>query len=126
VTIRKQKLVYVLIADKRLKYKNGKSRIAYVGTTKNGVARIAQSVATRAEVILGLNGVHEFHARIITCNQRQRVKTWCKLERALILKFRERFGEIPYCNTSGKRMKQTDEFSYFRPSRIANIIDDLS
>jgi hypothetical protein len=126
LTIGKQKLVYVLIADKRLKYKNGKSRIAYVGTTKKGVARIAQSVATRAEAILVLNGVHEFHARIITCNSRQRVKTWCKLERALILTFRERFGVIPYCNNKGKRMKQTDEFSYFTRSRIANIIDELS
>lgn len=49
VTVGKMKLVYLLIADKRLKYKNGKSRIVYIGTTKKGVARIAQSAASRAE-----------------------------------------------------------------------------
>ena len=37
VSIGKSKLVYLLIADKRLKYKDGKSRIAYIGTTKRAL-----------------------------------------------------------------------------------------
>jgi len=62
------KLVYVLIADKRLKYKLGKSRIAYIGTTKKGSSRIAQSMAARAEDVLSIHGVRSFHARVITAS----------------------------------------------------------
>jgi len=126
VTVGRKKLVYLLIADKRLKYKSGKSRIAYIGTTKKGVARIAQSAAARAEDILKLHGVRTFHARILTCNPRQRVKTWIKLERGLLLCFRERFGEVPKCNSHGKRMKEVDEFYYFARRHLTNIIDELA
>jgi hypothetical protein len=120
------KLVYVLIADKRIKYKSGKSRIAYIGTTKKGVARIAQSVAARADDILSLRGVRSFHARIVTCNARQHVTTWGKLERGLLLCFREHYGEVPKCNSHGRKMKVTDEFYYFAKKAIVNIIEDLT
>lgn len=123
---KKKKLVYLLIADKRLKYTDGKSRIAYIGTTKKGVDRIAQSVAVKANDILSTRGVRTFHARVVTCSPRQKVRTWLKLERALILCFREIFGEIPKCNTQGKKMKQTDEFSYFSKSAVKNIIEELA
>ena len=126
VTVGKMKLAYLLIADKRLKYKTGKSRIAYIGTTKKGVERVAQSVAFRAEVILDLHGVRTFHARIVTCKPRQNVDTWRKLERSLLLCFRERFGEVPKCNSHGKRMKETDEFHYFAKKAVLNVIDELS
>ena len=126
VTIGKKKLVYVLIADKRLRYERDKSRIAYIGTTKKGVARIAQSVATRAAKILNLNGVRTFHARVVTCNLRKNVKTWLKLERGLLICFRERFGEVPTCNTHGKKMKERDVFRYFAKGRVRNIINELS
>src|ERR1035441_5258254 len=98
VSVGRSKLVYLLVADKRLKYEKGKSRIAYIGTTKKGVARIAQSVAARADDILSLHGVRTFHVGVVTCNPRRHVKTWCKLERALLLQFREVFGEVPKCN----------------------------
>lgn len=126
VSVGKQKLVYVLIADKRLKYPRGKSRIAYIGTTKKGVARVAQSVAFHADDILATRGVRTFHARIVTCNPRQNVKTWRKLERALILCFREKFGQIPVRNTQGKNIKATDELTYFAPRAVMNIIEELS
>ena len=44
-SVGKSKLVYVLVADEPLKYAYGRSRIAYIRTTKTGVGRIAQSVA---------------------------------------------------------------------------------
>jgi hypothetical protein len=126
VLVGKSRLVYVLIADKRLKYGSKKSRIAYIGTTRKGMSRIAQSIATRADAILGLRGVYTFHARIVTCGRRQKVRTWHKLERALLLLFKERFGVIPVCNSHGKRMKETDEFRYFRRTGISNLIDELT
>jgi hypothetical protein len=126
VSLGNMKLVYVLIADKRLKYKLGKSRIAYIGTTKNGSARIAQSLAFRAEEVLSIRGVRSFHARVVTCNPRRRVRTWHKLERALLLKFKEHFGVVPWCNTVGKNMKVTDEFRYFAAAGVTNVIEELS
>lgn len=126
VLIGKSRLVYVLIADKRLKYGSKRSRIAYIGTTKKGMSRIAQSIAARADDILGLRGVYSFHARIITCGRRQNVKTWHKLERALLLAFKDRFGEVPTCNSHGKRMKETDEFHYFRKAGVNNLLDELT
>ena len=125
VSVGKNRLVYVLVADKRLKYPRGKSRIAYIGTTKKGVARIAQSVAFRAYDILGHHGVRSFGARIITCKRRQNVSTWTKLERALLLVFREQLGAPPYCNSHGSRMKETDEFRYFSKRGVRLVLDEL-
>ena len=126
ISIRDDKLVYVLVTDKKLKYEKGKSRIAYIGTTKNGVTRVAQSVAARAENILAIHGVQEFGARIITCKGRQKVKTWKKLERALLIQFRRMYGEVPLCNTRGKKMKETDEFKYFSIVGVKSMIEELT
>lgn len=126
VTIGKAKLVYLLITDKRLKYPKGKSRIAYIGTTRKGLARIAQSVSSRANDILSLAGVRQFHARVVTCKPRQHVKTWHKLERALLILFKARFGAVPRCNSHGSQMKATNEFDYFHRVGVGNVIDELS
>jgi hypothetical protein len=126
VAIGDQKLVYVLVADRKIRYEDGKSRIVYIGTTKNGVNRVANSVGFRAEDILGERGVRSFDARIVTCTPRQHVKTWHKLERALILEFRELYGEIPLCNSHGSRIRGTDEFRYFRKARVRDILEELA
>lgn len=126
VSIGKSKLVYVLVCDKKLTYSTGRSRVAYIGTTEKGIARISRSVAARADKILALRGVNEFEARIITCGSRQRVRTWYKLERAMLLMFRDMYGEVPVCNSHDKRIKETDEFDYFRPKRLRRILQDLA
>jgi hypothetical protein len=126
VTIGKAKLVYILIADKKLRYELGKSRIAYIGTTKKGAARVAQSIAARADDILNIHGVRSFHARVVTCRPRKHVKTWHKLERGLLIVFKEMFGEIPMCNTQGKNMKRTSEFKLFGENGIRLVIEELS
>jgi hypothetical protein len=125
VTLGNEKLVYVLLADRQLRYLRGWSRVAYVGTTKNGVSRIAGSVAARSAKILRLHGVNELQVRILTCRPRQRVKTWRKLERGVLLAFRDTYGEVPRCNGQGRRMKETDEFEYFRKKRIQSILRRL-
>lgn len=126
VILGNEKLVYVLVAEKKLQYRSGRSSIVYVGTTKNGRARIAQSVATRAARILSFPGVRSFEARIVTCVGRQRVKMWLKLERALLLAFRDLFGEVPRCNLHGAKIRETDEFEYFRKERLRRIVEDIS
>lgn len=124
VTVGKQKLCYLLVVDKKLIYPDGRSRIAYIGTTKKGLTRISQSVAAKAEEALGLRGVSEFEARVVTCSPRSGVKTWRKLERALLLEFRGLFGEVPKLNKHGVRMKETDEFRYFARIRVRRVIED--
>jgi hypothetical protein len=126
VSVGKKKLVYVLCAEKRVKYPGGRSRIVYIGTTKRGLRRVAGSVARRADDILQFRGIKRFSARLVTCQPRQRVKTWLVLERALLIDFKRRFGEPPKCNSHGKKMRERDEFDYFRRKRISTIIDDLS
>ena len=119
-------MVYALVASKMLKYPYGKSKIAYIGTTKKGIQRVAQSVAFRADRILSLHGVHSFEARIVSCRRRQNVSTWKKLEDALLLEFRKEFGRVPRFNQKGAKMHESDEFDYFNENRIREIIDRLS
>jgi hypothetical protein len=119
------RLVYVLVASRSQNYRHGRSRIVYIGTTAAGMKRIATSAAHFADKILALHGVREFEARIVTCQGRRNVKSWHKLERALLLQFREMYGEIPFCNTQGVRMIEQDEFRYFRRDRIRSIITEL-
>jgi hypothetical protein len=129
VSIGRDKLVYVLLADRKLSYGQKirkKSRIVYIGTTKTGISRIAQSVAARAEDIFSIPGVMSFHVRIVTCRPRRRVKTWRKLERALLISFREHFGEVPLCNSHGKKMRRTNEFQFFAEAGIKSLIEELS
>ena len=126
IAVGNQKLVYVLIANKSFSYSHGrKSAIAYIGTTKKGVARVAGSAAERAEDILSKWGVKKVTARIVTCSPRRRVKTWLKLERALLLEFRSAYGSVPKCNLQGKNVVETDEFSYFSRDATRKLIQKL-
>jgi hypothetical protein len=126
VLVGNQKLVYVLVSPRSIPYEFGRSKILYIGTTRNGGARIAQSVASRADHILQQHGVRSFDARIVTCSPRRRVRTWAKLERAMLLCFRELFGELPLCNARGLHMRAGDEMSYFRRERLVQVIEELS
>jgi hypothetical protein len=48
-----------------------------------------------------------------------------KLERALILIFKEKYGGVPYCNTVGKNIVEGDEFNYFARTRIVDVLITL-
>lgn len=125
-SIGRDRLCYVIVADKRQRYKKGRSAIVYIGTTSKGVGRLANSAAHRAPEVLALRGVRSFTVRVVSCRARQRVRTWHKLERALLLTFKERYGEVPHCNSHGKRMKPFDEFEYFQKPRLLRVLEDLS
>jgi hypothetical protein len=124
VSIGKKKLVYAITVKKALKYDWGRSRIVYIGTTKKGMNRIAQSVAARADAVLTRHGVREFFVRIITCPPRPNVKSWEKLETALLHTFRKQYGSLPKCNDVLKR--EGDVFDYFRRDRLEHIIEILA
>lgn len=113
--------VYLAIASKPLRYRYGKSRIAYIGTTSAGIKRIAASAAERAR-ILDEHGVKQVDFFIVSCQGRQGVMMWRKLERGLMLAFRERYGEVPLYNSQGKRFQWSDELSYFTRSYLDKVI----
>ena len=56
----------------------------------------------------------------------QGLKTWRLLERALLLRFRERFGEPPKGNTQGKKMKWKDELIYLTYEKLDKVLDAYS
>ncbi len=62
---------------------------------------------------------------MVTCGKRAGVSTWTKLERALIIRFRERYGSPPRANKAGKKMRWRDERLYFKESRLDAILDQL-
>ena len=123
--VRKKKVVYVIVVGRKLRYPYGRSSVVYIGTTKKGLARIAGSAAHRAFDVLKIHGVKEFWVRVLSCQSRRGMKAWDKLERALLLGFREKYGEVPKCNTQGVRIREKDEFQYFSRSRIRRILTDL-
>ena len=118
-----KELVYIAVANKRIKYVSGESRIIYIGTTKVGARRMAASAAAKADSMLGLHGVTHLEFFVITSTSKAGIKTWHKLERGLLLSFRERFGSPPKCNVAGKRMLWKDELQYFTRARLDGVID---
>jgi hypothetical protein len=97
-----KRLVYVAVANKPHRYRYGRSHILYIGSTKKGASRVAASAAATAQDLFTEHGVKELQFFTVSCRERQHVKTWMKLERDLLLTFRETFGDVPIGNTHGK------------------------
>jgi hypothetical protein len=68
----------------------------------------------------------EFDVRIVTCGPRRGVKTWHKLERALLLTFREIYKQVPLCNGTGHGLTEKGEFKIFAKKRLRDVIEDLA
>lgn len=119
------KLVYVGRANKPIHYLLARSRIVYIGTTKKGARRVASSAARKGEDLLFEHGIKQVEFVVMTCGKLQSVPTWKKLERALLIKFREKFGEVPRGNKQGKKTRWHDEKSYFTDKRLDDVIAKL-
>jgi hypothetical protein len=99
-------MVYILTANKYLRYKNGRSRILYIGTTKRGAGRPAASAVNKAsEVFYKLHGVRTIDVHIATCGKRNKVQTWKELESSLLDTFRTKYFELPHYNKVRPRAK---------------------
>lgn len=126
VSIGDDRLVYAMVADKKLSYPRGRSRVAYIGTTKNGIFRITSSVAERANTILKMPGVESFEIRIITCHRRKHVKMWYRLEQACLVMFRDICGAPPKCNSQNAGKNAGTVFDFFARSRVRRVLEDLA
>ena len=122
---RDTKLVYVGRANKRIRYPWGRSRIVYIGTTTKGARRVASSAARKGEDLLFEHGIWEVEFSVMTCSKLRSVATWKKLERALLIKFRETYGAVPQGNFQGKKIRWHDEKSYFSDKRLDAILQAL-
>ena len=120
--LKKRKIVYLLVGPKPFKYKGGRSRIVYIGTTKKGAHRIASSAAYRAEEILANRGFRAMDVHIVSCGSRPGLKSWSYLERALLAQFKAIYLELPMCNKqSGKRYDDKLR-KLFKQTRIEQIL----
>ncbi len=124
--IQNKKLVYIARANKPMKYKWGHSRIVYIGTTQAGVNRIATSAAEKAKKLLGNRGIKQLEFHVVVSSRRPNVQTWKLLERALLLTFREEYGNVPISNSQGKNMRRRDERDYFKGENLRDIIHHFS
>jgi hypothetical protein len=121
-----RKLVYVAVANKPRKYPFGyRSPIVYIGTTKTGARRIAQSAAARAEALLAGHGVNQISFHVVRCTPLRKVRTWVKLERALLLAFKHRYGAVPIANSAGKNARWRDELEFFSQSRLLSVLQSF-
>jgi hypothetical protein len=121
--LEKDKLVYLLVAPKPIKRENGRSRIAYIGTTKKGADRIATSAAYRAEEILEMRGLRTIDVYMVSCKARPGLKVWEQLEDALLAEFRSCYFELPLCNDRGKKLRWTRKLGkLFKRERINKIL----
>lgn len=90
------------------------------------LVRIGASAAETAGKLLGKHGIKELKFFIVTCSAKEDVDTWKKLESALLLTFKHKYGEVPKCNTKGKNMSWADELEYFTKPRLEAVIDQYS
>lgn len=120
------KLVYIAVANRMFRYSRwGKSRIVYIGMTKVGVNRVASSAAHKAAEILKEFNCKHLDFYTIHASGHQGVALWEKLERALIIRFREIMGDVPRFNRLYKYAQWRDEQRYVSQANLDAIIKAL-
>jgi hypothetical protein len=125
--IKKNKLVYLLVGPRPIKYTDGKSRIVYIGTTSKGAKRIASSIAHKAGEVLETRGFRTMDAYVVSCGATPGLKSWRYLEKALLAEFRARYHELPRCNKQGKKLRWNDKLErFFRRKAINNVLAHFS
>ena len=121
--IRDDKLVYVIVMSKPIKYPDGKSKIGYIGTTGAGIYRVAHSGAHRATTLLRGHGQKSLKLFTITCSKRQGLQGSAGLlEKALLATFRREFGSVPKANKQGKNVKKPEALKWFTRARLEGVI----
>lgn len=116
------RMVYILTANKYVRYPNGRSRIIYIGTTKKGAGRPAASAVNKASQVFGkLHGVKTIEVHIATCRPRKAMQTWKHLESSLLDSFRRRYFQLPKYN----KVRPKPRDGLFRDKALATLIDQF-
>jgi len=115
-------MVYILAANKDFKYRNGRSRIIYIGTTKKGAGRPAASAVNKASQAFGkLRGVKTIDVHIATCRPRRNLQTWKHLESALLDTFFNRYHQLPKYN----KMRPKPRKGLFRYTPLSKLMEQF-
>jgi hypothetical protein len=116
----RHRIVYLLVGKKTFRYKGGRSRIAYIGTSKKGASRIASSAAHRADEFFSKWGSRQMEVFIASCSARPGLKSWTHLEHALLARFLQLYRELPFCNRNGYKLdaKLQKMFKYKSLDRV--------
>jgi len=118
-----KRMVYILTATKPQKYKNGRSRIIYIGTTGKGTQRPAVSAVNKASEAFGeLRGVREIEVYIVTCGGRRSVPTWEHLESSLLAIFGARYRQLPKYNRKRGSIRYAEDVTLFKRKALEQII----
>jgi len=115
-------LVYVAVANKMISYPFRKSPIVYIGTTSRGLLRILESAGARSENILSQHGITKIHFFVLTCTARQKLSSWKILERALIGRFRELYGDIPCENAKLRKSADRSWAQLFEERQLDKVL----
>jgi hypothetical protein len=120
----KNRLVYILVANKTFKYKSGKrTHILYIGTTGKGARRPATSAVAKAMSIFGdVRGVKQIGVYLLNSDSRPSVRTWQKLESALLAAFCQRYYELPMKNKKRGEYAHEEDIRYFRRENLVKIL----
>jgi hypothetical protein len=122
----KDRIVYLLVGKKPFRYRGGKSRIAYIGTSKRGVKRVASSAAHRADEVFSKWGSREMDVFIASSEAKPGLKSWKYLERALLAHFLARYQELPFCNKHGKKYKFDEKLQrFFKYRKLYDILTEF-
>jgi hypothetical protein len=119
-------LVYIAYANRPYRYQHGDSRVVYIGTTKNGVWRVASSAVWKAKDVFEHWGFHTLEFYIIAAKRQGKQPTYRKLERALLLRFRERYGTPPVANKQGAKMRWRKDDNAFTFASLNKILDEFA
>jgi hypothetical protein len=121
--LKKKKTVYLIIAPKPVRYNFGRSRIAYIGTTRKGADRVAPSAAFRAQEVFERRGFRELDVHLVSCKGKAGKAAWWKvLEGALLACFFKEYMQLPLCNKKGPRRFTRAMLKFFRKDRIEKIV----
>ena len=93
--------------------------------TKQGAGRIASSAVWKGADLLIQYGIKHLEYHIVLCARQPGVESWKKLERALLIRFRQLYGAIPKANKQGSKTRPKDELRYFSQDRLDTIIREL-
>ncbi|HET9285780.1 MAG TPA: hypothetical protein VFR24_27835 [Candidatus Angelobacter sp.] len=120
----KKRLAYILVANKAFKYPYGnKTHILYIGTTRKGAQRPAASAVEKAMSLFGeVRGVKQIGIYLLNSESRRNVKTWQKLESALLAVFRQRYSSLPQENKRRGEYGNADDIQYFRRDNLEKIL----
>jgi hypothetical protein len=116
------KLVYIICTPKPMKYPQKRSRIVYIGTTAQGVHRMASSMAHKAIDYLAQRGVSRLDVHLVSCPPRPGLKSWLHLERDLLITFKLVYGQIPTGNRTGKNFTPGALSGRFQWSRLLKVL----